>query len=163
MNYNYREKIFSEKGYYITEDGQAFSSKNKLKHCLNRDGYIIISCRYNGKMIQIDAHRLQPYQKYGDKIYENGIEVRHSNGNKNDISYNNIVIGTHSENMMDQPLEDRLKYAINATQSAKVYSDETCVNIRIFHDKYKSYKLTMEEFGISNKGTLWFILNKRIR
>jgi len=31
--------------------------------------------------------------------------------------------------------------------------------IRKFHDKYKSYKKTMEKFNITSKGSLHFILN----
>lgn len=40
-------------------------------------------------------HRLQAYQKFGDKIYEDGIVVRYLNGDRYDNSYDNIGIGTY--------------------------------------------------------------------
>lgn len=46
-------------------------------------------------------HRLQAYQKFGESLYEPGIEVRHLNNCGADNCIENIGIGTHSENLSD--------------------------------------------------------------
>ena len=72
-----------------------------------------------------------------------------------DNSYENILIGTHSQNMMDISKELRLKKALKATSFVRKYNKEEVIK---FHNKSKSYKETMEKFNILSKGTLNYIL-----
>ena len=83
--------------------------------------------------------------------------MRHLNGNEMDNSWDNIGIGTHSDNMMDMPKEVRVAKAKHASSFLKKYNHE---NVRDFHQSAKSYKKTMEYFGIKSKSTLYSILNK---
>ena len=86
--------------------------------------------------------------------------VRHLDGNPKNNSYANIEIGTQRDNNLDIPREVRLRTAIYATSFMTKYDKETVERIKEFK-KTHSYKETMREFGISSKGTLWNILNKR--
>lgn len=95
-------------------------------------------------------------QKYGDKLFEKGIETRHKNGIKTDNSWNNILIGNHSQNMMDIPKQIRVKKALHASSFLVKHNKD---EIKKYHEKYKSYKKTMDKFNISSKGTLHYILN----
>ena len=108
----------------------------------------------------VPVHRLQAYQKFGDKIFESGTVVRHLDGNSLNNNFDNIEIGTQQENMMDIPTEQRIAHAKHAASTQiKHNADE----IKQFHAKSCSYAKTMEYFGIKSKGTLFYILNKRCR
>ena len=103
-------------------------------------------------------------QKFGDKIFEEGIVVRHLNGDSLDNSWENISIGTNSDNCLDKHPVVRKEVAINA---ARVMQN----NIRTYEDRCKiyedlknkvSYKDIMKNHNISSKGTLSFMKNKSL-
>ena len=63
------------KGYRINKDGVVIY-KDKLVNGFIRKVYKIFGFRsIEGKRLHCKFHRLQAYQKFGDKIYENGIVV----------------------------------------------------------------------------------------
>lgn len=157
-----KEKLLKcyEKGYRINKEGKIYYKNNLRKGYIQYHGkipYLKLSIRLKDKICNIPVHRLQAYQKYGDRLFENGMEVRHLNGNSLDNSYDNIAIGTHSENMFDKSKEERLKQANIATSYMKKHNHE---KIYDYYIKCKSYKETMKKFNISSKGTLHFILEK---
>lgn len=139
------------KGYRVI-DNIVYNSHGKIiKGWINQDGYRLITLKKHGKSIHIGVHRLLAFQKYGNKIFENGIEVRHLDGNPNNNFYENVAIGTHSQNMMDKPKEQRSKNA-----SHKKYPYE---KIKKYYKKVKSYKKVMNKFNITSKGTISYIIN----
>lgn len=151
------EQIASKRGYVVTEDGQFLNPRGKEIGTIER-GYYRGTLVVNKKRRHIKSHRLQAYQKYGDRIYEEGIVVRHKDGNSLNNSWDNILIGTHFDNTMDIPKQIRIKRAKIATSYLIKFDAK---KIKDFHKKERSYKLTMEKFGITSKGTLNHILNKR--
>lgn len=155
-----KEEIFYKKGYRVTNEGNIMSPSGRvLAKSLNSCGYYKISCRCKGKHIQCSAHRLQAFQKYNNKLFDSGIEVRHKNGISTDNSFENILIGTHSQNMMDIPESIRISKALYATSFIRKYDKE---KVRKFHfNNGNSYKKTMNEFNISSKGTLHYILKSK--
>lgn len=141
------------KGYYISDEGEAISPKGEKRKCkISKTGYKCFNVRINGKSCQISVHQLCAYQKYGyDAVLcEN---VRHLDGDKLNNKPSNIAIGSIKDNQLDIPREKRLARC----NSIRKYNKE---EVRAFHAQTKSYKQTMQHFGISAKGTLWFILNK---
>ena len=154
-----KEILAYNKGYRISEDGSIIGASGKIiLGSIGSKGYLKINFRHYGKLTSCSAHRLQAFQKYGDKIYCDGVEVRHLNGDKIDNSHSNILIGSHSENMMDIPSQIRISSSLNATSFVRKHDK---YKITEFYNKCNSYKKTMIEFNISSKGTLHFILNKR--
>ena len=151
------EEIAISRGYVVTEDGVFLNSKGVEIGNVDKQGYLQSSIRVNKKAVSFYAHRLQAFQKYGDKLFSNGVVTRHINGNSLDNSWNNIAIGTHSENMMDIPEQIRIKRAKYASSFLKKYNNEEIIE---FHNSCRSYKKTMEKFSISSKGTLNYILKK---
>lgn len=150
------EQIISERGYQVTEDGRLLNPKGKIiGDVINSNGRKGSCVRVKGKKVNFFHHRLQAFQKYGLALFEKGIEVRHLNNNPLDNSWDNISIGTHSQNMMDIPEQIRIKKALHATSFVRKYDKE---EVKKFHKISNSYKLTMAEFNISSKGTLNFIL-----
>lgn len=149
------EKIASKRGYMVSEEGKLYNPKGK-EIGTYYNGYLGTSIRIKGKQKNFTAHRLQAYQKYGDLLYEDNILVRHLNGDSTDNTWNNIAIGTQSDNMMDIPKQIRIKKALHATSFMRKYDKE---EVRQFYSSCKSYKETMKQFKITSKGTLHYILN----
>ena len=79
---------------------------------------------------------------------------------KND-AFDNIEIGTFHENSMDRCEEQRKLQAKHASRFNMVYTDDDVVKIKDFYAATRSYKQTMEKFGISSKATLHNILHNR--
>lgn len=151
------ELIAHKRGYVVTEEGELINPKGKRIGSIGNTGYEKVNIKINKEDKRFYTHRLQAFQKYGSKLFEKGICVRHLDNNKLNNSWDNIAIGTQSENMIDIPEQIRIKRAINASSKIKKHDHE---EIQKFYDKSKSYKKTMEKFNISSKGTLHFILNK---
>jgi hypothetical protein len=146
-----------KRGFRVSDCGNFISTtvkKHPQRVLVN--GYPVISVRVGKKTLKIYWHRIQAYQKYGEDLFKKGIVVRHKNSIRTDCSSENILIGNQSQNMMDCPREDRMKRAIHATSFVRKYSKDT---VKEFHSKSNSYKKTMNEFGITSKGTLHYILN----
>lgn len=153
-------KIAYEKGYRVDKEGNPSSSFGPLKYCLNKKGYKIIGVKIEGLAKNVFVHRLQAFQKYGDDMFEKGIQVRHKNGISTDNSWDNILIGTASENRMDIPAHIRLSSAMRASSFIKKHDHEKVISYHMTNGN--SYKKTMLEFNIPSKGSLHWILNKGI-
>lgn len=147
-----------KKGYRIDNAGIAINPKGlAVKGVIDSNGYKAIKTRVKGKVVEVQHHRLQSYQKYGDAMFKDGIVVRHLNGIKTDNSWDNIGIGTGKENAMDIPKHIRIARSLYAASFNKKHNAET---IKKWHyENGSSYKKTMDLFNISSKGTLHYILN----
>ena len=151
---NKLEYILSKRGYKVSKEGLLFNPKNKqIGKGLNTYGYHKSSIRINSKVVPILVHRLQAFQKFGDKLFEKGIVTRHLDGNPRNNEWSNIAIGTHTDNMQDIPKETRVRTANYATSFVRKHDK---LAIRNFHKEGKTYKETMNKFNISSKGTLHF-------
>jgi hypothetical protein len=105
------------------------------------------------------VHRLVAYQKYGMNIFNPNFEVRHLDGNIVNNLDDNIILGSHKENMMDKPEAVRQFHSIRAASVLRKFTDYEIEKIRAYHIKCGSYKQTMSIFNITSKGTLCYILN----
>ena len=152
------EKLIFEKGYTIDKDGNVYNPDGIKLNGRDKNGYRAIGIRINERKIDVKVHRLQAYIKFGEKIYENGIVVRHLNNNKLDNSWDNIEIGTFHDNMMDNPKEMRMKYAINASKAANKYDKEFVEKIREERKSGMKYSEIMEKYNLP-KSTVSFIIN----
>ena len=146
------------RGYVVSLEGQAYNKKGEKVGYLTSNGRVSFGIRIKGLSTNIPVHRLQAFQKYGHNLFNDGIEVRHLDAIPDNNSWENIAIGTHSENMMDVPEQIRISRAIHASSSLKKYNDKEVIE---FHSIEKSYKKTMKKFFISSKGTLNYILKGR--
>ena len=147
-----------EKGYRIIDGVITYKNRNP-KGWITKQGYRAFSVRtYKGsKTYRVMVHRLVALQKYGNKIFKKGIEVRHQNNNPLDNSESNILIGTHKQNCNDKPVDVRMRVAINASSFAKKHDHEKIMSL---HDSGLSYTKIMEVTGITSKGTVSFIIKQ---
>lgn len=161
MYFNKNEELAYNMGYRVDNDGDLLSNLGTKRFLKTpQRGYKKFCIKTNeNKKINVFVHRLIAYQKFGQKLYENNMLVRHLNGISDDNSYENIEIGTQSDNMMDQPENVRKRKAKYANMK---YKNEELKNILSYYNESKSYKKTMTKFNISSKGTLWHIVNNRI-
>ena len=94
-------------------------------------------------------------------MFEEGIEVRHLNGDKTDNRWENIDIGTHSENMMDQPKEIRVRKSKYAHEKV---SDKEALEVRerVNNNNYTTYSKLAEEYGLKSKSSISYIVNDKL-
>lgn len=159
------EIIAYNMGYRISVEGKILSKHGDVLKGENHNGYNYFKFRSPDnwkKMIKCKCSRLQAYQKYGDKIYEKGIVVRHLNNDRGDDSRDNIAIGTQSDNCMDNPVEDRKKRGYDASRKIVKHSDETVIKIRAEYASGMSYRQIGKKYNISSGGSLHHIIHKRI-
>lgn len=151
-----RQKRFynwvKEKGYSISPKGDMIRPDGSKIGGTKKEGYMCTGLRFDDTTLSVFFHRLQAFQKYGNKLFEKGIVVRHLDGNPLNNSFENIAIGTDHDNAMDIPKEKRRLRA-----SHPIYDHEAIVADRA---EGMSYKNLMKKHGISSKGTLSFIINK---
>lgn len=136
------------------ESSSIYTSCGKKKsQTLNSNGYKVINFRLTtGKVVWVPVHRIVAYFKFGSKIFEKGVVVRHLNNNRLDNTFNNISIGTQRDNIMDNSPENRRLWASSPVHPHK----------EILEDRKSgmSYSQLMLKYGIKSKGTLSYIINK---
>lgn len=152
-----------ERGYYVTEDGEVFGPRKKLKpDLLNNQGYPVYSTSWGGKVLQVAVHRLAAFCFYGTSVLDDGVVVRHLDGNKLNFKKSNIALGTVSDNEQDKNPEERKRVAKLARASqgftptnAKL-TDEQVLEIREFYKNLGGKKAPMgsvkkmcEKYGVS--------------
>jgi len=162
MELNKKNRVIIEaynKGYKINKEGNIINPKGKLLRGFTQEykGYVCkyLNLRFENGFCTFSIHRLQAYQKFGESMFKRGMEVRHLNGDSLDNSWENIGIGTHSQNMMDISKEKRIRNASNPKYNhTKIIKDRS---------SGMTYKEIMDKHGIKSKGTVSHIINKSIK
>ena len=157
-----KEQIAYNRGFRVTKEGICISSKGNKVGSINQYNYYTFELK-DIKRFTISIHRLQAYQKFGNKIYEPNMVVRHLNGNSLDNSWDNIEIGTQSDNWLDVPKEKRFEISLKGAETQKKYSDELHKQVLEAREQGMTYKEIMEKFGIKCKSQVSFMINKRIK
>ena len=66
----YKEQIAKLKGYYIDREGNVVSKRKTLNPHIRKKGYKFFVIKTKSFKFNVAYHRLQAYQKYGDRIYK---------------------------------------------------------------------------------------------
>lgn len=128
-----------------------------LKPCMSDHGYLAISVhRFRGWITNIypmKIHRLVAYIKYGNAALRKGIDTRHLNGDKLDNSWDNIAIGTRSDNMQDMPKELRMRISMQCKQGIHdYYANMDDATIEYIHEeRSKRAKLEWSQGKLGRK------------
>ena len=156
-----------ENGYDINVKGELVRKNGSVKSIFRIDntGYYNVTLRLpTHYRARVRIHKLQAYKKFGKKIFEKGIVVRHLNGNSLDNSWDNIEIGTMYDNNLDKCPELRKSVATIASRkmqdNTRTY-EERCL---IYEDLKNNlpYSEIMKKHNVSSKGTLSFMKNKSL-
>lgn len=156
------EEILEEKGYTIDKNGVIYNKNGEEVKGGISNGYKVVSLKVDGVKRRVKFHRFQAYTKYGKKLFEDGIVVRHLNNNKMDNSWDNIAIGTSQDNSMDNPPEERMEYAIAASKVHNKYKKEFVEKIRKERSSGASYAEIIAKYGIP-KSSLSHIINNKYK
>lgn len=109
-------------GYRVDLEGNLYLNKTLInnKVFINTDGYKMFCIPFKFKRgDSVFIHRLQVFQKEGDKLFSSEL-VMHIDGNKLNNSYNNLRLGTYSENVEDITLDVKAsKYLKSAISHIK--------------------------------------------
>lgn len=163
------EKIAYQKGYRVNNEYVISPKGNILSIFTSESQYpsfvISIGSRANNtrKIITVKVHRLVAYQKFGDYLYTPGIVCRHKDNNKLNFKADNILVGTQSENHLDNPKEERIKKAVKAATKLRRFTDFEMDEIRAYKNAGHTYKEIMEKYDISSKGTVSYIINTKYK
>lgn len=151
-----------EKGYRVA-DGKIFNpSGNQLRPRINNNGYPGITIRYEGKSKNLPIHKLAAYQKFGDALFQDKIEVRHLNDNKLDFSLSNIEIGTHRQNHLDRCPQKEKQSRLKAAFKNKKFSQRQAEEIKnnyLLSNKRRGFASEMaRQYNVSHN-TITKIIN----
>lgn len=154
-----------EKGFRL-ENSKIFSPSGKeLTLKSNWKGYLYfcfrpkVSQAGGRKICNICVHRFTAYIKYGNSLFEKGIVVRHLDGNCKNNSFENLALGSHYDNYMDQTEEVRKKRLSLLSFNHKKFTNEEIALIRQDHLINKlSYRDIMKKWGIPSTGSVGYIL-----
>jgi len=148
------------KGYRVNREGDTVWSPFRDEPMTltdNNRGYLYFST----KMFKVTVHRFQAYEKYGDALFGDGVQVRHLDGNSKNNHWDNIAIGSQSQNMMDRSKDDRVRIASIASSKRKAtFSPKKIADIKADREAGLTYTEIMDLHGISSKGTVSYILSK---
>ena len=150
------------RGYYVTEDGVLINPRGSAAGGRpNMQGYLesanIDVPGYTGQR-RFRVHRLAAFQWFGCAIFRTGVEVRHLDGNPLNNRRDNIALGSHSENMMDQPVEVRRARATHAASYLRALSAEQAQQLIDDRSSGMTYAELMKKYGVA-KGTVSHIVN----
>lgn len=147
------------KGYRVADDGSILNPRGKkLTGYIGSRGYRRF--KYDRNKNDLDVHRLAAYQLFGNKLFEEGIEVRHLDGNALNNAKNNLAIGTASQNYFDKPLSVRLFVSNSGAQVLRKLTNIEIKEMRLKREHGASYKELMDKYGIA-KSTVSYIINKK--
>jgi len=153
---------FYEKGYRVSENGELLDPSGKVTSAwAGAGGYLVKSRKFNGTPSHFKIHRLAAYQKYGEAMFEPGIEVRHLNNVKTDNSLNNIAIGTPKQNHGDMSKEARIKRSMKGSLKARI-PDEIRARIISEFKNGANRKSLREKYRISRTSMVNVLCLKRI-
>ena len=132
-----------ERGYRVTKDGSLYGPKGEINVKLyGSQRYPTFTTNWGGRTFGVPAHHFAAYCFYGLDSFSPDVVIRHLNGNTLDISKQNIVLGTHSENNLDKLLYKRVR----AAKAARRAQGRTPTNAKLtpeqvqeIRDAYKPY------------------------
>lgn len=145
-------------GYTINREGTEvrMPSGKLMKMTVKKGGHKEFGIGPKGKRSKVLAHRMQAWFKYGEAMFEPGIICRHKDEDATNNHWDNIVIGTQQDNMMDQSPEVRHARAFKASRGQLKHDH---VAILDFY-RLNGFNATLAHFSITSKGTLSYIINK---
>lgn len=152
-----------DRGYRVQINGDVVSPSGKtikLSHTGKRK-YLKFNIRAENTFRVVLVHKLQAYQKYGDRVFTEGIVVRHLNGERFDNSFVNIEIGSYQDNALDIPEKDRVQKAIKASYSKrKLTNEEINIMVDLRLNEKVSYAELGRQFKLTKSAVRWFFINK---
>ena len=123
--------------------GQVIAPRgNQRALTVDADGYYRFSVGHNGST---RVHSLAAIQWFGS--YDEGLEVRHLDGNQKNNRRENLALGTATQNAFDKTATQRREHAQKAAAARRRFTDEQIAEIRRKFAAGVSQKTLIAEFG----------------
>lgn len=130
--------------------------ERKLRQDSHGRGYLIVNLSHSKGRARVFVHRFIAYCKFGDDLFESD-NVRHLDGCHANNGWENIAIGSFSDNHMDKPKEVRLRSAKVAASYQRKLSDSEVHSLRRDRSNGFTYKMLCEKYGLA-KSTVSYIV-----
>lgn len=156
-------KSLADKGYIVRNDGKVFTPdgrERKLRIKSQEVPYYTFNMKFEGEAFPVPVHKFAAYLKFGDKIFEDSIQVRHLDGDSLNNSWENLAIGSPSENMHDRPAEVRKAHALHAATKLRKLTEDEVRQLRQDRRDGLSYRELMTKYGLA-KSTVSYIVNRK--
>jgi hypothetical protein len=154
----FKERVAYESGYRPTPDGGVIGPRgNLLKVYPNGKGYLEFKIKHD---VNVAVHRFIAYCKFGDKIYEPGLEVRHKKPTITNTHPDNLLLGTKRQNHFDKSPETRKRFAEAGAAALRSLSTDQVIQLRKDRVAGYKYKDLVRKYGIA-KSTVSYIVNRK--
>lgn len=132
-----------------------------LKKCGNNKNilYHHFTVTINGVSNSIKVQKLVAYQKFGEKLLQSGLIIRHLDGNSLNNLDENIELGTYKDNSLDRNPEDIKRHITNTVIKHRTFTNKEIEEIREKRESGISRKEIMKEYGIKSNGSYHLIIN----
>ena len=134
-----------KRGYRVDNEGH-FYNPNREKKTVKLYGaqkYPTCSITFEGKPRTILIHQFAAFCFYGSLLFNKTLVVRHLNGDVLDISKDNIILGTHSQNNLDKPIWKRIAAAKKGRNSQPIIP----ANRKLTDDQVKEIRIIYKNKG----------------
>jgi len=155
-----------DKNYTSDEEGNIYNPQGIKINCYEggRGGYLGFKVRGElpdgrSKQMHVRVHRFIAFQKFGERLFTDGLLVRHLDGNPKNNSWKNLELGTLSDNYYDISAEQRKVMHAKIGKSRMKYSDEFINSVRMrYINNCPSSEELMQEFNIPSRSLLSDVL-----
>ena len=114
--------IAYEKGYKVLPNGDVVGPSGNLLSLSLKEGYKRFHFRLDdGSHKHILVHRLLAYQKYGNELFKNNLNVCHIDSKRDNNIVDNIIIGSSSDNRYVMNAIKRIEFNENAKSTFNSY------------------------------------------
>ena len=101
-------------GYHVCRETGTIIGKSgaPMKGAVAKNGYVYVTLIIEGltrpsKGNAVTQHQMVAFAKYGEAAFEDGIEIRHLDGERTNNHPANLLLGTRQDNMLDMAPEAR--------------------------------------------------------
>lgn len=113
---------FFQLGYWFDHESSSirgFNFSKKIDRIYKGQAYPQFALSYKGKCRTLPVHKIIAIQKFGIAHLFEGLDVRHLDDDPMNMSFDNIEIGSRSQNIMDIPPNRRSLRAVNGGLATK--------------------------------------------
>jgi len=158
-----REVVARSQGLCVDGRGVLYGPRGPRKTKMDQDGYLNASFREagTGKVVNVYVHRLQAFQKFGNELYADGMQVRHLDGNHLNNRPVNIAIGTKSDNEQDKDPVVRKYASEQGALATRKFTDDQVRDMRSRYASNRSSCPALAREYECSKSTMSYILNRK--
>lgn len=138
----------ASRGYTVTDAGIVIGPRGIRRTVPTERGHHHFNVCLGKERIPIYVHKLAAFLHYGEQALQPGVEVRHVNGLAGDNRKENLLLGTRSDNALDQPVEVRKARAQHASSFLRKLSDEQVLALRADREAGATYSDLCKKYGV---------------